>query len=210
MRGLYAITPEGWEATRLAKAVEAALQGGAALLQYRDKTTTEFAARAAVARALLALCRAHGARLIINDDVDLAARVGADGVHVGRDDTSPILARERLGATAIIGVSCYDSVALAQHAQAVGADYVAFGRFFPSRTKPHAVPVDATLLHTARAAVDLPLCAIGGITAENGAGLIAAGADMLAMVDGLFGEPDIRHAAQRSAALFAAAESPCM
>jgi thiamine-phosphate pyrophosphorylase len=143
----------------------------------------------------LAVCHSAGVPLIVNDDLELAARIGADGVHLGKDDANPREARRRLGPRAIIGVSCYDRLEDALRAQKVGADYAAFGRFFPSSTKPLAVQATPALLSRARERLTLPLVAIGGVTPENGRSLISAGADMLAVVDGVFGQPDIHAAA---------------
>ena len=179
------------------------------LVQYRDKSNNP-ALREQQAGELVELCNAHDARLIINDDVNLAARVGAHGVHLGRDDAGIDQARERLGDGAIIGVSCYNQWPLAQQAAAAGASYVAFGRFFASHTKPDAVQATPALLTQARRELDIPVAAIGGITAHNGAALIAAGADLLAVVQDVFAATDIREAAQRYQALFASHEySPC-
>lgn len=140
--------------------------------------------------------------LVINDDVALAVALGADGVHLGRDDADPGEARAMLGRAAIVGVSCYDRYERAEWAKSVGADYVAFGRFFRSGTKPDAVQASADLLRRARRELGLPLVAIGGITPENGGPLIAAGADMLAVVEAVFARPDIRAAAHAFARLF--------
>lgn len=156
------------------------------------------------AESLAALCRSFGAVFIVNDDVALACAVRADGVHLGRDDADPPNARAALGQRALVGLSCYDSLDRARRAQAANADYVAFGSFFPSRTKPHATRADVRLLRTARALLHIPIVAIGGITPENGRQLLEAGADALAVVDGLFGEPDPEFAARRYAALFRA------
>ena len=223
LRGLYAITPEcpgpglrlaardgghvgnAGAVPGLVRQVELAIAGGARVIQYRDKSgdlAGNRERRLAEARALHAVCRRAGVPLIINDDATLAAAVAADGVHLGRDDGSPSEARRLLGSAAIIGVSCYNSLELAEAAQAAGADYVAFGSFFASSTKPLAVRADVGLLRRARQSIHLPLVAIGGITPENGAALIAAGADLLAVVSGLFGEPDPRSAAQAYAQLF--------
>ncbi|MEW8300603.1 MAG: thiamine phosphate synthase [Candidatus Thiodiazotropha sp.] len=208
LRGLYAITDSRLSpGERLLQHVEAALLGGAAVIQYRDKSASA-ARRLADATALRRLCRDHGALLIINDDVDLTEQVGADGVHLGRDDGSLTSARERLGKDAVIGVSCYNRLELAREAVACGADYIAFGRFFPSRIKPDAVQADAALLTAASAELGLPLVAIGGITPENGAPLIRAGADMLAVIHGVFGEADIRAACRRFTRLFEQEERP--
>lgn len=202
MRGLYAITDTQLTPDdRLLAAVGAALRGGARVIQYRDKHS-DHPQRLRAARALRMLCEDADALLLINDDVELAAVVGAHGVHLGRHDPDIATARARLGAQAIIGVSCYDDLERARQAAAGGADYVAFGRFFPSRTKPQAVAAPVACLTEARAALDLPLVAIGGITPDNGARLIAAGADLLAVIHGVFGQPDIEAAARRFADLF--------
>lgn len=200
-RGLYVITdPALIPGTALAERVSAALAGGAVLVQYRDKDADP-AERSARARAVLARCRASGVPLLINDDLDLASAIGADGVHLGRDDADPAQARLRLGRQALIGVSCYNLLARAEAAAAAGADYVAFGRFFPSRTKPHAIQADAGLLRQARR-LGVPVAAIGGIDGSNGGALVAAGADLLAVIHGVFGQPDVTAAARAIAALF--------
>jgi thiamine-phosphate pyrophosphorylase len=154
------------------------------------------------AQQLLSLCNQFGATFIVNDDVDLAAAVHAHGVHLGGEDVPLPQARQRLGAEAVIGASCYNRLELAVRAQQQGADYVAFGRFFPSRTKPQAVPADIALLRQAKAQLHLPIVAIGGITAQNGAQLIAAGADMLAVVEAVFAQEDIAAAARQLAECF--------
>ena len=201
--GLYAVTSEALcrSPELLLAAVENALAGGAQLIQYRDKLNPE-AMRERNARALRDLCRGNGARLIINDDAELAARVGADGVHIGQADLSLEQARAKVGDRAIIGVSCANSIARAVSAAAGGADYVAFGRFFASRTKPDAPPATIDLLRQARARLSIPICAIGGITAHNAAPLIAAGADLIAAVEGVFATVDVRRAAAAYSALF--------
>lgn len=204
LRGLYAITSEALVrggAAVLLPAAEAALRGGARLLQYRDKWSAP-AQRRVLAEALRAACRRHGARFIVNDDVELAAAVDAHGVHLGGSDAPPAWARERLGAQALIGVSCSGSIERALQAQQAGADYVAFGRFFASRTKPEAPPAPPELLDAARAQLSLAICAIGGITPATAGALIARGADLIAAVDGVFGAPDIAAAARAYAALF--------
>lgn len=201
-RGLYAITdPELIAARDLAAQVDAAIAGGAALVQYRDKSA-DAVARISRARTLLSCCRSHKVPLLINDDVALAAAIGADGVHLGRDDAMLGTARAQLGPRAIIGVSCYNQLPRAIAAAEAGADYVAFGRFFPSRTKPHAVQADVDLLRRAKQRLNIPLVAVGGISADNGAALIAAGADLLAVIRGVFGQADVKSAARRIAGLF--------
>jgi thiamine-phosphate pyrophosphorylase len=195
--GLYAITDGPRD--DLLEVCAAALQGGAAILQYRDKTL-DHARRLDEAWALAALCARNHAALIINDDVELAAQVGA-GVHLGEHDGDLAHARARLGPDAIIGVSCYDSLERARNLAAAGADYLAFGAFFASPTKPDARRATAQLLRAAR---DLrkPLVAIGGITPDNAREVIAAGADFVAVVSGVFAADDVRAAAQRYAKLF--------
>lgn len=201
-RGLYAIADTALiPADQLSGLVAAALQGGARAIQYRDKSSPP-AQREAQARVLLNLCHKRGATFIINDDVDLCARIQADGVHLGQNDTALPQARARLGAGAIIGLSCYNQLPRALMAAEAGADYVAFGRFYPSRTKPEAVQADIDLLREARRRLALPIAVIGGITAQNGAALIEAGADLLAVIDGVFGQTDVHTAARNIAALF--------
>ena len=202
IRGLYAIADtEYLPRARLPAAVEHAIQGGARLIQYRDKNGDR-ATRRGQAEELARLCRRHGVPLIVNDDVDLAADSGADGVHLGRDDAPVAGARRRLGPRAVIGVSCYNELERALAAESQGADYVAFGSFHPSRTKPRAVRATPELLRAARKKLRLPIVASGGVTPENGAELIAAGADALAAAEGVFNQPDVRAAAERYARLF--------
>jgi thiamine-phosphate pyrophosphorylase len=202
LHGLYAITDAQLSPKQqLLHDVEQALLGGAAVIQYRDKTDNT-SQRLSDATALQRLCRDYGARLIINDDIELAKRVGADGVHLGAEDSAPSSARKMLGDDAIIGVSCYNRLDLADKAAATGADYIAFGRFYPSHIKPNAVQAQPALLTTAKSRFKLPLVAIGGITPENGAPLIRAGADMLAVIHAIFAQPDIRDACRRLTNLF--------
>ncbi|MEQ9725366.1 thiamine phosphate synthase [Pseudomonas sp. WHRI 8822A] len=185
LRGLYAITDSGLLAGgKLLPYVEAALTGGARLLQYRDKSTDE-ARRLREAEALRRLCESHGATLIINDDAELAARLGV-GLHLGQQDGSLAAARALLGRQAIIGGTCHAQLALAEQAAGEGASYVAFGRFFNSLTKPGAPAATLDLLATARARVALPIVAIGGIDLHNAAPLIAHGASMIAVIHALF------------------------
>jgi len=195
----------------LTAAVEQALRGGARLIQYRDKST-DATRRLAQAQALNTLCQHYEAPLIINDDVELAAQAGAAGVHIGKgaagvhigkDDPAFATARARLGKKAIIGVSCYNQIDLALDAEQAGADHVAFGAFFPSPTKPAEIRASIELLREARARLRIPIVAIGGITPENAPPLLKAGADALAVISGVFGQPDIQSAAARYAALFA-------
>lgn len=203
--GLYAITDSQLvPADRLVDCVALAIAGGAVMVQYRDKQHPA-AQRERTAAALAELCQRQGTLLIINDDIGLAAHVGAAGVHLGQGDATPAEARDLLGDHAIIGVSCYNRLEPARQAQAAGASYVAFGRFFPSTTKPDAVQAHTALLTEARRELELPIAAIGGITPENGATLVAAGAHLLAVVHGVFGQTDIEAAARRYTALFESA-----
>ncbi|QSP95969.1 thiamine phosphate synthase [Marinobacter salinisoli] len=186
--GLYGVTDSMLTPPEtLIASVEAALRGGAVLIQYREKQAPA-PERLRQARNLQALCRNAGVPLLINDDPELARRCGAAGVHLGQGDAAASEARQQLGENAIIGVTCHSRLALAQEACAAGADYLAFGRFFPSATKPKAPAADVSVLTQARA-YGRPISAIGGITIDNGAPLIQAGADLLAVVGGLFGGP---------------------
>ncbi len=198
LRGLYGITPQRLldDDRRLTDAVSAALEGGMRLLQYRAKMRSP-TDRLRQADRLKRLCDDHEALFIVNDDLDLALASGADGVHLGEHDGSVAEARTRLGDGAIIGASCYNRIDLAEAAATSGASYLAFGRFFPSRSKPQAVQAEPSLLQTARERFDLPLCAIGGITPDTTGVLMAAGADLIAVIEGLFGAPDIGAAAER-------------
>ncbi|QEI11530.1 thiamine phosphate synthase [Cellvibrio japonicus] len=195
---LYAITDSGLlPGERLALGVEAALQGGCRWIQYRDKSTDNHR-RELEARQLVSLCNQYQAKLIINDDMQLAQRVNAHGVHLGQDDGNPAEARRSLGESAIIGVTCHDSLALAEKAIQDGASYIAFGRFFPSKTKPHARPAKFTLISEAKAKFpQVTLVVIGGITLDNAAVLLDAGADKLAVCHDLFAAADIAAQAQR-------------
>jgi thiamine-phosphate pyrophosphorylase len=201
IKGLYAVTPETSDSDWLYARVEAVLAGGARIIQYRGKGV-DARCRAQQAGRLVDLCGARGALLIINDDVALARDLGADGVHLGREDMPVAHARAILGGRTLIGVSCYDSLARAREAQSEGAGYVAFGSFFPSGVKPGAVRASLELLRGARPMIDLPVVAIGGITPDNGRALVEAGADALAVISALFQVPDSRLAAQAFAALF--------
>ena len=199
--GLYAVTPDTEDTARLARAVDAALEGGARIVQYRNKIASP-TLKLEQARVLKTLCARHGALFIVNDDVALAREIDADGAHVGREDPALATARETLGAGKVIGVSCYRSIELAREAQAAGADYVAFGGFYPSRVKPGAVRAPIELLTEARGALSVPIVAIGGITAENGGALVRAGADALAVISALFDSPDVTAAARAFGPLF--------
>jgi len=203
--GLYAITPDSGTFrltnAELLQRVEQALQGGARVLQYRDKFLSP-EQQFQQASALKALCDSYNVHFIINDDVELTRAVRADGVHLGRDDAPLAEARHILGETAIIGVSCYNQLDRAHAAQQRGADYVAFGRFFPSRSKPDASPADIDLLLRARSEVTIPIVCIGGINADNAKLLVDAGADMVAVINSVFTAADVTYAARQLSALF--------
>lgn len=187
LKGLYAITPDTEDCARLLSLAQAAAPH-IDILQYRNKSPNA-ALRLEQARALAELCRRHGVVFIVNDDVELAASVGADGVHLGRDDAALSAARRRLGAGALIGASCYDSLERARRAVAAGASYVAFGAVFPSGTKPDATRAGLRLFAEARG-LGAPLVAIGGIDAGNAGQVLAAGADAIAVISGVFGAAD--------------------
>jgi len=206
LRGLYVITEDRrLGPRRLVAVVEAALRGGARIVQYRDKSA-DHRRRLDEARALRDLCDVYSVPLLINDDLDLALASGAAGVHLGRDDPDVVSARVQLPPGSLIGISCYNRFELAEQAATQGADYVAFGSFFPSPTKPQAVRAEAELLRRARRELAIPAVAIGGISPENGAALVQAGADMLAAISAVFAAPDITAAARAFASCFNPAE----
>ncbi|HDS1697739.1 MULTISPECIES: thiamine phosphate synthase [Pseudomonas] len=198
LRGLYAITDSQLLAGRFLSHVEAALEGGVCLLQYRDKSD-DAARRLREAEGLMKLCERYGTRLLINDDAELAARLGV-GVHLGQTDGPLTPARALLGRQAIIGSTCHASLELATQAASEGASYVAFGRFFNSVTKPGAPAANVELLQQARAQVKLPIAVIGGITLDNAAPLVAHGADLLAVIHGLFGADSAQEVTRRARA----------
>jgi len=201
VRGLYAVTPDEPDIGSLTRKVRKALAGGARILQYRNKSANA-AVRREQGTALLALCRDARIPFVINDDLDLARAIGADGLHLGRDDVSIAAARAQLGEDKLLGVSCYDRLELAVAAREAGADYVAFGSAFPSSTKPEATRAPLSLYREARARLDLPIVAIGGITTENAHNVIEAGADAVAVISALFDSPDIEAAARGFSRLF--------
>lgn len=204
LRGLCAVTVDDPLLPRLSALVKAALDGGTPFVQYRNKSASRPLRRAQAAE-MLRICRAAGARLIINDDVWLAVEIGADGAHLGRDDApggSLAAARDALGPKRILGVSCYNELALGAEAAQAGADYLAFGSMFPSRTKPGAVRAPVDLLGEAKRRFGLPVAAIGGITLDNAPQVVAAGADMLAVVSDLFDAMDIKTRAEAYQQLF--------
>jgi thiamine-phosphate pyrophosphorylase len=192
LRGLYAITPESGDTATLVQKVGEALEGGISLLQYRRKASSSVSE----ARRLFELARRHKVPFIVNDDVDLALKIGADGVHLGRDDAHVSLAKKRI---ALVGASAYDDLERGRQAARAGADYVAFGSVFASPTKPAAVRAPLSLFAND---LGVPLCAIGGITLENAPGLIQAGASLLAVISDLFDARDIRARARDYARLF--------
>ncbi|HVL02239.1 MAG TPA: thiamine phosphate synthase [Dongiaceae bacterium] len=202
LHGLYAITdPKLTPPDSLVQQVDAALTGGARIIQLRDKSSDQ-ALRLQLARQLRELTARHDALLIINDDAELCRAVEADGVHLGQDDMTLPEARELLGASVIIGATCHGSLALAEKAVREGADYLAFGRFFPSSTKPDAPPADLMAIGDFVRRCPLPTVAIGGITLNNAGPLLEAGFAMLAVVNDVFGRADIEAQCRRYRQLF--------
>ena len=203
--GLYAITdPKLMPGDLLGNKVEAALQGGCRLIQYRNKIAN-YARRLQDAQLLSELCRRHQATLMINDDLELALAIQADGVHLGPSDTDIAQARSKVPPAFIIGATCHNSLSLAAEAQTKGADYLAFGRFFPSQTKAYAPAANPGVLRAAKQQSSLPVVAIGGITEDNAQSLIDVGADCVAICFDVFKHSDvthIRHKVERISALF--------
>jgi len=195
------VTPDEPDIGSLTRKVRKALAGGARILQYRNKSANA-AVRREQGTVLLALCREARIPLVINDDLDLARAIGADGLHLGRDDVSIAAARAQLGEDKLLGVSCYDRLELALAAREAGADYVAFGSAFPSSSKPEATRAPLCLYREARTRLDFPIVAIGGITTENAHKVIEAGADAVAVISALFDSPDIEAAARSFSRLF--------
>lgn len=191
IKGLYAVTPDMADTAVLAGKVRSALEGGARLVQYRSKAAAR-PLRLEQARVLAVLCREFSAPLIVNDDVDFAIEIDADGVHLGAEDGSLRAARSRLAPGKILGASCYNRIEDAVAAQAAGATYCAFGSFFASAVKPGAVRAPLELLRAAHARLDVPVVAIGGITVANAGEVIAAGADAIAVISALFDAPDVK------------------
>lgn len=201
LRGLYAITPDEIDTGSLVRKVRMALAGGVRAVQYRNKSASP-ALRRDQSAALLALCRAARVPLIINDDLDLADTLDANGLHLGLEDVPIAVARARLGPDKLLGASCYDQLDLAVEARNAGADYVAFGSAFPSRTKPGATAAPLSLYREAKARLTCPIVAIGGITSENARAVIEAGVDAVAVISALFDAPDIERRARELASLF--------
>lgn len=199
--GLYAITTDIASTARLEVMTQQALSGGAQLVQYRNKTANS-QLRREQAQALNDLCRQYDVPLIINDYVELAVEVDADGVHLGGHDVSVVAARSVLGQEKIIGASCYNQLDLALAAESQSADYVAFGAFFRSTTKPEAVVASIDLLRLAKEALSIPVVSIGGISAANATILVDQGCDAIAVSSALFGSQDIQLSSKAFSVLF--------
>jgi thiamine-phosphate pyrophosphorylase len=204
--GLYAITPDLSNTGELLKKTQQVLAGGAQLVQYRNKSADD-ALRREQAGLLLQLCREYRVPLIINDHIELAVALDADGVHLGRDDMSISDARKQLGQNKIVGASCYNHLELALRAQALGSDYAAFGAFFPSTTKTDTVPVPASLIGQAKQKITIPLVGIGGIRLTNAATVIQSGCDAIAVCNDLFATENSAAQAEQYARLFTAHRS---
>lgn len=202
IKGLYAVTPDTLFTELLCQQVTQALQGGACMVQYRNKVANA-SLRLLQATALLSLCRSFKVPLIINDHLDLCAQIDADGLHLGASDCDLGAARRLLGAHKILGASCYNRLDLALQAQQQGASYAAFGACFGSSTKPNAVNAPLSLFAEAKQKINIPLVAIGGITLENAPQVLHAGASAIAVVGALFGADDITVASQQFSTLFA-------
>lgn len=190
LSGLYAITDPELMANDLVAKTEQAILGGINILQYRNKTAS-YEQQEKEANELAQLCRKHDVIFLINDNIELAIKTNADGVHIGQQDTRLEQARKKLGSGKIIGVTCHNQLSLAKQAEKQGADYVAFGRFFPSLTKPSAPAAELSLLKQAKQEISIPICAIGGITHELAPQVLKQGVDMLAVINGIFGQDDI-------------------
>lgn len=203
MKGLYLVTPDWDDTQKLLEMTELALKGGAALVQYRHKTANA-ALRREQAECLLALCRTYGRPLVINDFVDLCVALDADGVHVGGTDAAVAEVRAALGPGKIVGASCYGDLPLARAAHAAGASYVAFGGFYPSRVKKYPVTTAPSIIGQSQADIPLPVVVIGGMTVENAAPLVTAGADMVAAISSVYLAADPQAVARRFAELFTA------
>ena len=202
IKGLYAITPDTLFTELLCQQVQEALQGGASLVQYRNKVA-DASLRLRQATAILALCRSYNVPLIINDHLDLCAQIDADGLHLGSTDCDLGASRRLLGDSKILGASCYNHIDLALKAEAAGASYVAFGACFSSDTKPEAASASLNLFAEAKQKINIPLVAIGGITVDNAPQAIAAGANAIAVVGALFGADDIVETSRQFANLYA-------
>lgn len=200
LSGLYAIADTKLLGANLISSTQQALQGGARLIQYRDKSN-ESEQRLLQAKEIRALCNEHGAFFIVNDDVELAYNCDADGVHLGKNDLNYKQARKKLSTNAIIGVSCYNQLSIAAEAAKEGANYIAFGSVYSSSIKPNAVRASLDLFQQAQA-LNIPLCAIGGITLKNAQATIDAGAHMLAVISALFDKTSTENTAKKFTSLF--------
>jgi thiamine-phosphate pyrophosphorylase len=203
MKGLYIVTPDWDDTQKLLEITELALKGGAAVVQYRHKTANA-GLRREQAECLLALCRSYERPLVINDFVELCMEIDADGVHVGGTDAAVAEVRAAIGPDKILGASCYGDLELARKAHAAGASYVAFGGFYPSRVKKYPVTTPVSIIADSHAAVPLPAVVIGGMTVDNAAPLVAAGADMVAAISSVYLAADPQAMARRFAGLFPA------
>lgn len=202
INGLYAITPDSMHTEELVDKVQKVLQGGVKLLQYRNKSANRGLLREQ-AQVLLLLCRRYHVPMIVNDDLDLALEIDADGVHLGQDDLARCEVKDRLiGYGRILGISCYNQLELALQAQQLCADYVAFGAFFPSATKPGAAKVTIDWIHQTKKQITIPIVGIGGIRLTNAAAVIQSGCAAIAVSDDLFNTYDIQLRAQQLAQLF--------
>lgn len=191
LTGLYAITDEHLiTESRFSQTIEFALQGGAKIIQYRDKSKDQ-KKRYQQATALRMLCEQYQAVCIINDDIELAKAVNAHGVHLGQNDIPLTKARRTLGENAIIGISCYNDLTLAREAEKKSANYVAFGAIFSSPTKPGAIIAGLDIISQARQQLSIPICTIGGITNNNIQQVIQHGADMAAVISSIFTADDV-------------------
>ncbi|MGN0918085.1 MAG: thiamine phosphate synthase [Oxalobacter sp.] len=202
MKGLYIVTPDWDDTAKLVDVTEKALKGGAQIVQYRHKTAGP-EQRLEQAKALQVLCRQYNRTFIVNDYVDLALEIGADGIHVGGTDAPVAKVRAAVGPNKIVGASCYGSLVLASNAVSAGASYVAFGGFFPSRVKKYPVTTPPTVVADwKKENPAMPVCVIGGMTAENSASLVKLGADMVAAVSGVYFQDDPEAAAKEYVAMF--------
>ena len=205
LRGLYAVTPDERDTARLCVKVGAAIDGGATAVQYRNKSA-DASLRREQAQALARICRQRGALFIVNDEAALASDVDADGVHLGEDDGAIAQARSQVKGGSIVGVSCYDDLARAHALAGEGADYVAFGSFFPSRVKPDARRADVSLIRAAKS-LGVPVVAIGGITSENVPLLVDAGIDAVAVISDVFAHDDLSDVTRAAARIASCFES---
>ena len=202
-KGLYVITPEGLiDDSKAIEKVKSAIEGGAKIVQFRQKAITNLKKSISFARDLKDICQELKTTLIINDNLELTEEIDADGIHLGKNDINYDYARGRLGGDKIIGVSCYNQPELAIKAEKSGANYIALGSFFPSITKPEALICNLSTLEETHKKINIPIVAIGGISNKNGLQLIRKGAHNLACISDIFYDTNIKDAAQRIASLF--------